>query len=63
MWLVSGPAYDEDGRLWSVSAPAADRISRDEIKAWLDLAPKADIVLDGVYRDQDEEYADLRILP
>ena len=63
LWLLSGPEADEDGKLWSVNAPAAGRVAQDAVKDWFHLAPGAAVVLDGVYRDQDEEFADLQLLP
>ncbi|MFH1744308.1 MAG: hypothetical protein ABIH23_35345, partial [bacterium] len=58
LWLVSTPALDIGGKLYSVNEPIAEHKSLKKLGEILSVAPDAPIVLDVVYRSQDEEYTD-----
>jgi hypothetical protein len=61
LWLVAAPQKDVAGRLWN----AHGSLQAQEMPAmaqWLDLAPNAPRLLDGVYDTQDQEYLDARAL-
>ncbi len=61
LWLVSAPARDIGGKLWSTHAPVAGSGFEKTINALLATVPEAPIVYDAVYRNRDEEYLDSRV--
>ncbi|MFH1569186.1 MAG: hypothetical protein ABIL09_14420, partial [Gemmatimonadota bacterium] len=61
LWLVSAPAYDAAGALWSASAAAASAPA-DRLARLLRAGPGVPRLLDGVYSSWDEEYLDARVL-
>jgi len=56
LWLVAASQIDVSGKLWDVHAPLHRATGRNEIAAWLALAPDAPILMDAVFANQDEEY-------
>ncbi|MCL5018980.1 MAG: T9SS type A sorting domain-containing protein [Patescibacteria group bacterium] len=62
LWLVSAPEYDLAGRLWNTNFPIAGYNRRYVLTDIISIAPKSIIVLDGVYKNQDEEYMDSNTL-
>jgi hypothetical protein len=60
LWLVSAPAYDAAGALWTTNQPIADYVDAGLLSALLDAAPRAPVALDAAYPNRDEEYRDVR---
>jgi len=63
LWLAGAPAWDAAGHLWTSSARLAewpDAVKASDLMASIRDVP---VVLDGVYRSRDEEYADARRCP
>ena len=62
MWIVGAPARDVAGHVSSVNAPLAGCDQVQPLAELLAGSPDTPVVLDGVYRNQDEEYLDARAL-
>ncbi len=62
LWLVSQSRRDIADRLWDVHAPIAQNPQEKKLAEYLSISPEAPLVLDAVYRNQDEEYHDSRAL-
>lgn len=62
LWLVSTPRTDIAGMLWNANAPVAGSKAESALAQILAIAPHAPIVFDAVYKNQDEEYSDVRAL-
>ena len=60
LWLVSAPAHDVAGRMWSTNAPIAGYGEAERLAQLLATAPDAPALLDAVYANQDVEYLDAR---
>ena len=59
LWLVSTPAYDAAGDLWSTNAPLSELSNQDQLAQLLAIAPGIPVLLDAVYENQDDEYVDV----
>jgi len=62
LWLLATPQADQSGRLWDAHAPLHHVADRARVAAWIALAPKAPILMDALYANQDEEYLDAQAL-
>lgn len=62
LWMMSAPAFDVAGRMWNAHLPIANYDQINAIAGLLSIAPGVPIVLDGLYKNQDEEYLDARAL-
>jgi hypothetical protein len=62
LWLVDAPQRDIAGRVWNGNAPIAGYQDRQSLAEILAIAPEAPLVLDGVYKNHDEEYLDAKAL-
>jgi len=62
LWLLSGPAYDVAGALWTTNTPIANHVAPDTLAPILAIAPDAPILLDATYTNHDHEYLDTRAL-
>ena len=62
VWLVSAPAYDVAGRMWSTHGPIAGYDDGGRLGCLLGIAPDVPVLMDAVYATQDEEYLDARQL-
>ena len=67
LWMIGQPAFDLQGRLWSVHRPIAEMEKREPLTQLLAVAPDAPIVFDVLYENHDAEYLDAslveRLLP
>lgn len=59
LWIVSTPEFDIAGRLWNANAPIAKFNENGAIADIISIAQTVPIILDGVYKNQDEEYLDV----
>jgi hypothetical protein len=62
LWLVAAPEYDLAEMLWNLNGVLSEYKNKDQIASFLRIAPEAPIVLDGIYRDRDQEYNDARVI-
>jgi hypothetical protein len=62
LWLASTPEFDISGHLWNVNAPFAGGDWKHNLADFLSIVPEAPVVLDAVYKNQDEEYLDACVL-
>lgn len=62
VWLVAGAERDAAGQLWNAHAPLARATDLAGLSRWLREAGDAPLALDGVFADQDAEYADAQSL-
>jgi len=62
LWLVSAPAYDPNGTLWTCNAPAARLADPASVSKWTSLAPDKPLLFDAAYANQDEEYCDAMLV-
>ena len=62
LWLVSAPQTDLVREVWNSNAPIRTLTDRQCLAKILSVAPQAPVVLDGVYRNHDEEYLDAKVL-
>jgi hypothetical protein len=62
LWLVDTPQRDIAGRVWNGNAPIRGYQDRQSLAKILAIAPEAPLVLDGVYKNHDEEYLDAKTL-
>ncbi len=60
--LVAMPGFDVGGKLWSVHEHLAGNPSVESLCKILRMLPDMPVVLDCVYSDRDEEYADAVVL-
>jgi hypothetical protein len=59
LWLASSFKTDAAGVPWTTNAPIGECTDLQGLAKILRIAPQAPIVLDAVFRNQDEEYADV----
>jgi sugar phosphate isomerase/epimerase len=62
LWLVSSFKTDAAGVLWNTNAPIGESKTGQALAKILSIARQAPIVFDAVYKNQDEEYAEVRAL-
>jgi len=62
LWLVDTPRVDIVGRVWNGHASIRGYQDRQSLAKILSLAPQAPLVLDGVYKNHDDEYMDAKSL-
>jgi len=62
LWLVAMPGVDIGGKLWSVHERVAGHASVESLRNILTVLPDVPVVLDCVYSNHDEEYADVKVL-
>jgi hypothetical protein len=58
LWLVSAPAYDTAGKLWTCNAPLKTLPDPEKVAQYMSLAPDAPVLFDVPYAAADEEYLD-----
>jgi hypothetical protein len=56
------PGVDIGGKLWSVHERVAGHASVESLRNILTVLPDVPVVLDCVYSNHDEEYADVKVL-
>lgn len=62
LWLLSAPACEPEGVLWTANAPACGLTDRETVQRWLSVAPAKPVWLDAPYADPGQEYADSQFL-
>ncbi|MDX9972210.1 MAG: hypothetical protein RBU21_04365, partial [FCB group bacterium] len=62
LWLVSSPAYDLNGTIWTSEAPLAGPPACEDAEHFLRALPETPMLLDAVYADADAEYRDVALL-
>ena len=62
LWMVGQPAFDLQGRPWSVHRPIAEITNRQPLTQLLTSAPAAPIVFDVLYENHDAEYLDASLV-
>jgi len=62
LWLLAAPQVDVAGKLWNVHAPLYGWAEGSQAAEWVSLVPRAPIVMDAVFANQDEEYLDAQAL-
>ena len=62
LWLVSGLKKDLEGKYWNQNVPVFACNDKENVMRIIGKIPQAPIVLDGIYKNQDEEYLDARVL-
>jgi hypothetical protein len=62
MIFISRPEHDIQGKLWNINKPVHACPDQEKIKKFLELCPGKNYILDGIYRDRNEEYMDIKTL-
>lgn len=58
LWLVAANRVDVAGKIWDAHAPLSGSLGLAKTAQWISLLPSIPLLLDGHYRDADEEYLD-----
>ncbi len=62
LWLVDAPQRDIVGRVWNGHAPIAGYKDKESLQKLLAIDPQVPMLLNGVYKNHDEEYRDVMCL-
>lgn len=62
MWLVNGLEKDISGKYWNQNLRISSYEDKSAIKDMIDKLPQIPGVLDGIYKNHDEEYLDAQVL-
>ncbi len=57
--FVSAPDYDIQGKIWNINKPVHTYPDKEELKNLLQVYLGKAYILDGIYKNSDEEYMDI----
>lgn len=59
LWLVSAPAFDDDEVLLHANTPIFKYNNKSLLSDVISIAPEVPLLLDGLYKNYDDEYLDI----
>ncbi len=62
MLFVCAPEHDIQGKLWNINKPVYACPDKQKMKNLLQAYPGKVYILDGIYKNKDEEYLDIKTL-